>query len=197
MSYAVGLTLRFPVIAESTVTKAALQLIFSLLAPYYDSYGSSLGVLGQPQWEVVRDTLGETPVDILDLATGTGDGAFQMATLFPEARVTGVDISGPMLDEARRKAEQKQSTISFVNADAGMLPFADASFDLAITQNAPCHVEEMVRVTRSGGVVASGWALANYGIVAQIARRRWEIAGLKQIQTRPAGLGIVVTGVVP
>jgi ubiquinone/menaquinone biosynthesis C-methylase UbiE len=199
MSQAVSLSLRFPAVSESSVLKALLHVFFSLVAPYYDEYGTSLGVVGNPHWEIVKDVLGEGPHKVLDLATGTGDGAFQLASLFAEAEVVGVDLAGPMLDEARRKADQNKlaDRVSFVNADAAMLPYADGSFDLVITQNAPCHVEEMVRVTRPGGVVASGWALANYSMVAQSARRRWEIAGLKNIQTRPAGLGLVVSGVVP
>jgi ubiquinone/menaquinone biosynthesis C-methylase UbiE len=191
--------LRFPALLESGLTRTGLQLTFSLLAPYYDQYGSSLGLLGNPNWDTVRDVLGEAPQDILDLSTGTGDCAFQMATVFPSARVTGVDISGQMLDAARRKAAEQhlEARVTFVNGDAAMLPFPDASFDLVVVQNAPIYVEEMVRVCKVGSVVAAGWALANYGIVAQTARRRFEIGGLGSIQTRPAGLGTVVSGVVP
>lgn len=199
MSYALEVAFRFPALLESTVSRTALHMAFSLVAPYYDTYGTNLGVVGNPRWDTVRDMLGEDPVDILDLATGTGDAAFQMAALFPHARITGVDLSGPMLDEARRKAEDLglNERVSFVNADAAMLPFPDASFDLVLVQNAPSHVEEMVRVCRVGKVVAAGYALANYGIVAPAARRRWEIGGLKNIATRPAGLGMVISGIVP
>ena len=67
------------------------------------------------------------PENILDLSTGTGDAALQMATLFPQARIVGVDFSTPVLRIARSKAEQLgvSDRVSFVDGDAAMLPFAD------------------------------------------------------------------------
>ena len=66
-----------------------------------------------------------------------------------------------------------------------------------MTQNAPLHVEEMVRVCRSSGVVAAGWALLMYRTVDRIAQARWKVAGLHNIVTRPCGLGMIVSGTVP
>ena len=43
--------------------------------------------------------------------------------------VTATDISTAMLDEARRKASQRQLAIAFEIADAESLPFPDGSFD--------------------------------------------------------------------
>ncbi|MHB2019187.1 MAG: class I SAM-dependent methyltransferase [Candidatus Xenobia bacterium] len=198
-SYLLVAGLRFPALFESGLSRLLFRIAFSLLAPRYDETYRSLGVLGNPRWEVARDLLPEQPCEILDLSTGTGDAALQMATLFPQARITGVDFAAPTLRLARRKAEDAgvAERVRFVDGDAAMLPFPDASFDLVLTQNAPCHVEEMVRVCRSQGVVAAGWALLMYRTVDRVAHGRWKVAGLRNIVTRPCGLGMIVAGTVP
>src|SRR5215210_6039956 len=43
------------------------------------------------------------PARALDLGTGTGAGALWLAQKFPYARVTGVDISEPMIEQAKAK----------------------------------------------------------------------------------------------
>jgi len=43
------------------------------------------------------------PAAALDLATGTGAGALWLARQFPEAQVTGLDISEAMIEQARAK----------------------------------------------------------------------------------------------
>ena len=46
-----------------------------------------------------------SPHRILDLATGTADFAIASARLFPDAHVTGVDLTPAMLEVGRRKVE--------------------------------------------------------------------------------------------
>src|SRR5439155_19928690 len=48
------------------------------------------------------ERLERPPARVLDLGTGTGKGARVVAKLFPDAEVVGVDLSGPMIEEARR-----------------------------------------------------------------------------------------------
>jgi ubiquinone/menaquinone biosynthesis C-methylase UbiE len=68
--------------------------------------------------------------ELLDVACGFGRHAVPLA----EAgfRVTGVDRSEPLLDEARRRAGEGAKWPRFVGADYRDMPFADASFDAAI-----------------------------------------------------------------
>ena len=42
----------------------------------------------------------------LDVGTGTGSGASEIARRFPDAEIVGVDVSRAMLQEARRLAPQ-------------------------------------------------------------------------------------------
>jgi demethylmenaquinone methyltransferase/2-methoxy-6-polyprenyl-1,4-benzoquinol methylase len=90
----------------------------------------------------------------LDVATGTGDLAIELAGR--GARVTGLDFSEPMLELARRKAPE----IEFVSGNALELGYPDAQFD-AVTVGFGARnfadlergLSEMARVTRSGGRV--------------------------------------------
>lgn len=102
------------------------------------------------------------PKTILDVATGTGDFAFEALSIKPE-KVTGYDISEGMMKYGREKAKQAgvSSIVEFVKGDSEQMPFADNSFD-AITvgfgvrnfENLETGLKEMYRVLKPGGRVA-------------------------------------------
>jgi ubiquinone/menaquinone biosynthesis C-methylase UbiE len=108
------------------------------------------------------------PQSILDVGSGTGRWAREMAVTFPNAAVVGLDINPPAVDEAaeaRGGVDLRPPNYTFVpgNLLEG-LPFADASFDFvhmrallaAIPHDRwPAVVAELVRVTRPGGWVES------------------------------------------
>ena len=77
---------------------------------------------------------GRAVLDVLDLATGTADFAIAAARRFPEARVTGLDLTPAMLEIGARKVEAAglARRIELAAGDATALPFADASFDAAL-----------------------------------------------------------------
>jgi len=95
---------------------------------------------------------------VLDVASGTGETACFLATELG-ARVTGVDYSQEMVGRARAKADALDAEVAFERADAGELPFDDASFDAVICECTLCLLDkrrvlrEMGRVVRPGGVV--------------------------------------------
>jgi SAM-dependent methyltransferase len=95
---------------------------------------------------------------VLDVATGTGEGALFLVTQF-DAAVTGVDHSAVMIERARTKAERQDVTMRLVRGDAHRLPFCSAIFDVAICEctlsllDKERALQEMVRVVRSGGLV--------------------------------------------
>jgi SAM-dependent methyltransferase len=93
---------------------------------------------------------------VLDLATGTGEVALRAARL--GALVSAVDIAGPMLEKARRNAEEAGFAIEFELGDAEYLPFEDDRFDVLASNFglifAPDHANvasELARVLRPGG----------------------------------------------
>lgn len=108
---------------------------------------------------------------ILDVATGTGWSARNAART--GAEVTGVDIAADLLGAAERLSAHVEPAIVFRHADAEQLPFADASFDGAIStfgvMFAGRHeraAAELARVLRPGGrLVLATWTPA--GAVAK------------------------------
>jgi ubiquinone/menaquinone biosynthesis C-methylase UbiE len=97
---------------------------------------------------------------VLDVACGTGLIAFAAAqAVGREGHVVGVDISGEMVDAARRRAHERQVTnVSFARMDAENLDLPDAGFDVALCalglMYMPDPVQavcEMRRVLRPGG----------------------------------------------
>ncbi len=101
--------------------------------------------------------------DILDLATGSGDVAFELSRYLPrEARILGMDFCQPMLDAAEAKkaaaTNAAYANVRFAPGDGLALPLADASMD-AITisfglrnlSDRARGLNEMRRVLRPGG----------------------------------------------
>jgi len=70
---------------------------------------------------------------ILDLACGPGEWIFRVAERFPNAAITGIDISRAMIEYAQAQAQDfGYSNITFLRGDIrNPLPFPDSSFDLA------------------------------------------------------------------
>ncbi|HEY6423090.1 MAG TPA: methyltransferase domain-containing protein [Pseudonocardiaceae bacterium] len=100
---------------------------------------------------------------VLDVGTGTGDDALQLAGLVaPGGKVVGLDHSTEMIGEARRRASGSGLPIEFVQGDAHALDFADESFDRCRCDRVLIHVtdpvtavREMARVVRPGGLVVA------------------------------------------
>ena len=106
------------------------------------------------------------PARILDVGTGTGRWAKEVAQLFPNASVIGLDIKEQAADTqsgVSPAAELRPANYSFVSSNIlEGLPFPNASFDyvhqrllfFAIPSDRWQFVlDELVRVTRPGGWV--------------------------------------------
>jgi SAM-dependent methyltransferase len=69
--------------------------------------------------------------NVLDVGCGTGATTIALARrLGPSATCTGVDVSAPMIDLARRRAAGESPQPRFVCADAGTHPFEPEAFDV-------------------------------------------------------------------
>jgi SAM-dependent methyltransferase len=100
------------------------------------------------------ERLDAPPSRILDLGTGTGNGAQLAASRFPEAEVTGVDLSPGMIEEAlRRLPEDLAGQVRYQVGDASALPFEEGAFDLVLLLNMIPFFSEIARVTAPGGAV--------------------------------------------
>ena len=107
--------------------------------------------------ELLLDLLQPRPDEVI-LDVGCGTGVFTANILGFGTRVTGLDISYPMLMRAELKA--KGYPFRAVAADMRFLPFSDECFDSVVSMTAiefiadgQAAVEDMFRVTKKGGVV--------------------------------------------
>lgn len=122
-----------------------------------------------PEWEQLRvsevylaalraglDRVTGEPARVLDLGTGTGAAARTIAARWPDAEVTGADLSPRMIEQARANAGSARERYEV--ADAAALPFADASFDLVTLSNMIPFYDELARVTAPGGQVVIAYS---------------------------------------
>ena len=92
--------------------------------------GSFAGVANP--WQMGRLAPGER---VLDLGSGAGTDSLIAAQMVGEqGHVTGIDMTPEMLAKARAAAvELGAANVEFVESEAEQLPFADASFDVVIS----------------------------------------------------------------
>jgi len=81
---------------------------------------------------------------ILDLACGTGILTKQIAEKFPDAKITGVDITTNYLEKARGKLNMYQN-ILFVNQDAEKLNLGE-KFDCITASYLPKYCESKILI---------------------------------------------------
>jgi ubiquinone/menaquinone biosynthesis C-methylase UbiE len=122
----------------------------------FDSIAQSWDTFRGPEsfapFERGLEAVSPPPGRVLDLGTGTGEGAFAVARRFPEAQIVGVDLAEAMLAEAKRKTPPEQhDRVRFETGDASALPFRDETFDLVTHANMIPFFDELARVTKPGG----------------------------------------------
>jgi ubiquinone/menaquinone biosynthesis C-methylase UbiE len=103
---------------------------------------------------------------VLDGGCGRGF-VLNIARAVSDCRLVGIELDHQVLDVARRNLDDRE--IRLVNGDLCHLPYADDSFDKAILAEVLEHLEddrgglqETVRVTRPGGLIAISAPNADY-----------------------------------
>jgi demethylmenaquinone methyltransferase/2-methoxy-6-polyprenyl-1,4-benzoquinol methylase len=137
--------------------------MFDRIAKVYDLLNSVMTAGLHHRWrERAVDFAGVGPGSrVLDVATGTGDLAIELARrVAPGGEVVGSDFSEAMLARARTKPKPPGAELRFEWGDALELPFADCAFDAATVgfgarnfSDLARGLAEMVRVVRPGGRV--------------------------------------------
>ncbi|MGZ9197127.1 MAG: ubiquinone/menaquinone biosynthesis methyltransferase [Candidatus Deferrimicrobiaceae bacterium] len=134
---------------------------FAEAAPRYDVATRAMSLGRDAAWKrSLVDALPDLPSPrCVDLACGTGDVAFLLATRFPDGVVAGVDVSVPMLAIARER--NRFANVRFERGDLSDLPFPDGFADVVTgsyaLRNAPDlrkTLAEVHRVLSPGGVAA-------------------------------------------
>jgi ubiquinone/menaquinone biosynthesis C-methylase UbiE len=133
--------------------------------------GTTLSITGELLCEAVDLRPGQ---QILDVAAGNGNATLAAARRW--ADVTSTDYVAALLERGRARAAADRLPVTFQEADAEDLPFADGSFDVVLsvfgvmfTPNQEQAAREMLRVCRSGGKIG----LANWtpeGFIGHVFR---------------------------
>ncbi|MGI9557642.1 MAG: methyltransferase domain-containing protein [Solirubrobacterales bacterium] len=133
------------------------------------------------------------PERILDLGTGTGEGALLLAREFPTASIRGIDVSEEMIRKAQRKVGlDPQGRVAFRVGDAAALPWDPDSFDLVSQLNVPPFFGEIARVLRPGGHYIAAASLGSHTpfyTPPSVLERGLKRRGLEVVAAGEVGIG--------
>jgi len=164
------------VVGECTyLGRAAVRFIYQRGASVYD--GVRRQVIASDEallLPILRAALAGRPAPrVLDVATGTGRLPLLLGRqAWFTGTICGLDLAPAMLERAQAKIDSAglAESVTFYEANAGSLPWPDASFDLVTSLEAleffprPRRaLAEMVRTLKPGGVLVvskypDGWA---------------------------------------
>jgi ubiquinone/menaquinone biosynthesis C-methylase UbiE len=135
----------------------------------YAVVGTTLQIVGETLCEALDLRSNQK---VLDVAAGNGNASLAAARRWCD--VVATDYVPALLDRARERAEADHLQISFREADAEALPYADGSFDVVVstfgvmfTPDQDRAAAELARVCKSGGKIG----LANWtpdGFIGQL-----------------------------
>jgi SAM-dependent methyltransferase len=131
--------------------------------------GTTLQIVGETLAEAADVCAGDR---VIDIAAGNGNATLAAARRF--AYVTSTDYVPELLEKGAARARADGLDVKFQTADAEALPYADGTFDIALStfgvMFAPDHAKtasEALRVVRSGGRIG----MANWtpeGFIGQL-----------------------------
>jgi phosphatidylethanolamine/phosphatidyl-N-methylethanolamine N-methyltransferase len=137
------------------VTIASVEKAYRRYARYYDLV---FGVIFHPGRKTAIEHLHCRSGDrILEVGVGTG----LSLGLYPSTvKVTGIDLSAPMLEQARARATELKHVVELVQMDAQEMKFADNSFDSVVAMYVASVVPDVTkfyaeirRVCKPGGKI--------------------------------------------
>jgi demethylmenaquinone methyltransferase/2-methoxy-6-polyprenyl-1,4-benzoquinol methylase len=150
-----------PYNSEAT-KKSQVEDMFDNIAPKYDLLNHVLSMKIDVLWRntLVKWMKTDSPQEVLDVATGTGDFAIMAHKMLQPNSITGIDISEGMLKHGREKISKLGlgDKITLELGDSETISFPDQTFD-AITvafgvrnfENLEKGLSEMLRVLKPGG----------------------------------------------
>ena len=135
--------------------RAVLNL-FRLWSRAYDWPVFQKVYYGRIHEKMLRRAGGLSPRRILEVGCGTGELLLACSRKWPQAELSGLDLSAHMLEKARAKDYGRKARL--VEGNVYAPPFEDGSFDLVVNsisshfyEDGPRAFGEMGRVTAPGG----------------------------------------------
>ena len=174
---------------NNTDHKKMIQNGFDTVAAGYDH--PSLSFFPETAKRLVErlelEQLNHTPGQhLLDVCTGTGVVALTAAEKLTQGKVTGIDLSSGMLQQAKNKAAEKNlGNTEFKQMDLEHLEFDEATFDIATSSFGLFFLEDMTKAlsnisstVKPGGKVAiTSFAGEAFSPMADIFLKRYEATG--------------------
>lgn len=148
--------------SEQATKKEQVADMFNNISKTYDflNHFMSLGIDIIWRKKAINELKKDQPKLILDVATGTGDFAFEALSILKPEKIVGVDISQGMLDIAKQKIAKRNLGDKFEVklGDSEKLPFDANGFD-AVTvaygvrnfENLEVGLADIFRVLKPGG----------------------------------------------
>jgi demethylmenaquinone methyltransferase/2-methoxy-6-polyprenyl-1,4-benzoquinol methylase len=149
-------------IATPESKRRYVRSLFATIADRYDFITVALSWGQDRRWKrrLVNLAAPRAGMRALDLATGTGDIAFDLTSR--GAQTVGLDITMRMIELARAKVFRDGAAPSFLVGDMLALPFPERSFDLITAgyglrnvSDLPSAIDEIRRVLKPGGQMLS------------------------------------------
>lgn len=142
--------------------KEGVKKMFDNIAPDYDKLNHILSLNIDKNWrkKAVRELADEArPLNVLDVACGTGDFTIEIARKVPQgSTVVGVDISDGMIAVGLEKLAKLGIDAALEVADCEALPYEDNTFDRISVgfgvrnfEHLELGLSEMYRVLAPGG----------------------------------------------
>ncbi len=142
--------------------KEGIRKLFDNIAPEYDRLNHILSLNIDKGWrrKAVREIIdNEQPMNVLDVACGTGDFTIEIAQKAAEgSRVTGIDLSEGMMKIGREKIQKAGVEAELVQGDCEALPYDEGTFDRISVgfgvrnfEHLELGLKEMCRVLKKDG----------------------------------------------
>lgn len=142
--------------------KEKIEKLFDKIAPDYDKLNHILSLNIDKGWrsKAVREIIDKnTPLNILDVACGTGDFTIEIAKKAATgSKMTGIDLSEGMMSIGREKLAAAGIEATLEQGDCEALKYAEGTFDRISVgfgvrnfENLPTGLKEMHRVLKPGG----------------------------------------------
>ena len=142
-------------VPRSALDADAVRAAYQRWAGIYDGVFGGVSAFGRRR--AVASVNALPGIDVLEVGVGTG---LALPHYRPEKRITGIDLSGAMLQRARKRvsASRMPHVQALLEMDAEETLFADDSFDIAVAMfvasvvpNPRRLLAELKRVVRPGG----------------------------------------------
>src|SRR5262249_38357726 len=137
------------------------------------------------------DRLQASPGRILDIGTGTGAAAFELADRYPDSEVVGIDVSAQMVAQAEARVANPSARVRFLAADIADFK-DDGGFDRIAMPNRPPFFDSVVPPLRPGGIVLNPPPYGRrtpFFTPSGVLKHGFERRGLRTLAAGQAGLG--------